>query len=77
MEKRMCELYDRECIDCGECEFCDLDPTKICNNCGKCIEMNDYAAFKIDSVDGVELHSAPNRSQSRLKGRFKASKKFK
>ncbi len=31
---KKCEIYDRDCIDCGECMFCDLDPTKICDNCG-------------------------------------------
>ncbi len=48
--KEKCVLYDRDCIDCGECEFCDLDPTKLCDNCGKCLEgLNvDYAAIKID-----------------------------
>ena len=28
-----CVLYDRECINCGECLHCDLDPEKICDNC--------------------------------------------
>ena len=48
--KESCVLYDRECINCGECEMCDLDPLKICDNCGKCIDMKDYAAIKIDSI---------------------------
>lgn len=50
-----CVLYDRDCIGCGECEFCDLDPLKICDNCGKCLQMEDYATFKIDSVNGVSI----------------------
>lgn len=52
--KEKCVLYDRECINCGECEFCDLDPTKLCDNCGKCLEnMNmDYASIKIESIEG-------------------------
>lgn len=51
--KEKCVLYDRDCIDCGECEFCDLDPTKLCDNCGKCLEnLNmDYAAIKIDGLE--------------------------
>lgn len=51
--KEKCVLYDRDCIGCGECEFCDLDPTKICDNCGKCLEGYnlDYAAIKIDRVE--------------------------
>ena len=39
MERKRCVLYDRECIECGECNLCDLDPTKICDNCGKCIGL--------------------------------------
>ena len=45
-----CVLYDRDCIGCGECEFCDLDPLKICDNCGKCLQTDDYAAIKIDGI---------------------------
>ena len=33
-----CVLYDRLCTECGECMMCDLDPTKKCDNCGKCLE---------------------------------------
>ncbi len=53
MEARKCVLYDRECIECGECNLCDLDPTKICDNCGKCIGLGggaDYRAIKIDGI---------------------------
>ena len=46
-----CILYDRECIDCGECMFCDLDPTKICDNCGKCIDMKDDYIIKLEYKD--------------------------
>lgn len=48
--KKECELYDRECIGCGECEICDLDPYKICDNCGKCLEIKDDAVIKIDKI---------------------------
>ena len=52
MEKRVkeCVLYDRECINCFECEICDLDPKKVCDNCGKCIEFDDVASIKIDKI---------------------------
>lgn len=51
MDKK-CVLYDRKCINCMECEFCDLDPTKICDNCGKCIEEEGkaYNELKIDAI---------------------------
>ena len=49
---KKCILYDRDCIECGECEVCDLDSTKICDNCGKCIEIeSDYAEIEIESIE--------------------------
>ena len=53
MEKRhfdKCVLYDRDCIGCLECETCDLDPNKACDNCGKCIETQEFASIKIDKI---------------------------
>lgn len=49
--KKECLLYDRECIDCGECDRCDLDPEKICDNCMKCVNGDDaYRSIKIDAI---------------------------
>ena len=46
-----CVLYDRKCIDCKECDYCDLDGEKICDNCCKCIEVkSDYNAVIIDGI---------------------------
>lgn len=52
MSRKQCVLYDRECIECGECNMCDLDPSKICDNCGKCIGMDgsDYRAIRVDGI---------------------------
>ena len=56
MEVKKCVLYDRECIECGECNLCDLDPGKICDNCGKCIGLGggadapEYRALKVDGL---------------------------
>lgn len=47
---QQCVLYDRECIGCLECETCDLDPNKICDNCGKCLNIQDDAVIKIDAI---------------------------
>ena len=35
-----------------ECEYCDLDETKICDNCGKCLnpEGKEYFEVKIDEI---------------------------
>ena len=47
-----CLLEERICIECGECDRCELDPNKICNNCCKCIEepQGDYAEIVIDDI---------------------------
>ena len=29
---------------------CILDETKDCDNCGKCLEIKDFATIKIDRV---------------------------
>ena len=49
-EREECVLYDRECIGCMECEVCDLDESKVCDNCGKCVEVCPARA-----LDGEEL----------------------
>lgn len=49
-----CVLYDRDCIGCLECETCDLDPNKICDNCGKCLDIKDVASIKIDKIYASE-----------------------
>lgn len=49
--KEECVLADKECIDCGECEICDLDSDKICNNCCKCIDADaDFRGIYIDDI---------------------------
>lgn len=51
MSNKRCILYERECVDCGECERCDLDPDKICDNCMKCVRGNaDYRGIKVDGI---------------------------
>ena len=48
---KRCVLYDRECIDCGECDRCDLDPNKICDNCMRCVNGDqEYRSILIDEV---------------------------
>lgn len=46
-----CVIMDRECINCGECNICDLNPKKICDNCCKCIDIDaDYKSLEIDEI---------------------------
>ena len=57
-QQRMCVLYDRVCIGCGECDRCDLDPDKICDNCMKCVSGEiDYRAI---TVEGIVLEHEQN-----------------
>ncbi len=50
-EKKECVLYDRECNHCGECDRCDYNPDKICDNCGLCIDSaEDYNILPIDEI---------------------------
>lgn len=52
---RPCVLYERECIGCGVCNRCDLNPEKICDNCMKCI--NNDAEFRGVRIDRVILEN--------------------
>ncbi len=46
-----CVLYDRACVQCGECDRCDLDPEKVCDNCMRCVRSDaSFAAIRIDGV---------------------------
>ena len=50
---KKCILGLREtCINCGECDNrCELDPSKICDNCFKCLETDkDYIDIPIDEI---------------------------
>ncbi len=59
---RSCILYDRECIGCGECDRCDLDPEKICDNCMKCVKGE--AEFRGIVIDGIEMEDKSNSDSS-------------
>ena len=48
---KQCVIEDKSCIYCGECDICDLNNNKICDNCGKCIESDaDFKAIEIDEI---------------------------
>lgn len=47
------EKYIKNNSEYNECEndFCDLDPSKVCDSCGKCIEEDkNYKIIKITKV---------------------------
>lgn len=51
---KQCVMYDRVCSGCGECDRCDLDPEKICDNCMKCLGDGEFRSVLID---GIKLES--------------------
>lgn len=62
MKNDKCVLYDRLCIDCGECDRCDLDPNKICDNCMKCINGDNKDGYRSIAIDKIILESEINNS---------------
>lgn len=68
-----CVLEDRACTECGECDLCDRDPSKQCDNCGQCIELLDGDFAEIE-IDDILLNTDNPNSQSRHRGK---SKKYK
>lgn len=45
------ETTDEDIEEYTEDDYCELDPTKICDNCFKCLETDsDYASVKIDGI---------------------------
>lgn len=56
--------------------FCDLDPLKVCDNCGKCIKIDEFATIKIDELDGTKLEKS-NKKAFNFEGKsFKTNKKL-
>ncbi|MHB1419871.1 MAG: hypothetical protein ACYCX4_09870 [Bacillota bacterium] len=51
-QRVICVLEDRPCTDCGECDRCDLDPDKICDDCCLCLGIGDvdYRGIEIDDI---------------------------
>ena len=56
--------HDCDCHDCADDEddMCDLDPTKVCDNCCKCLDTfntdeKGYVRINIDKVekDGLSV----------------------
>lgn len=48
---RECVLRpDEHCVECGECSYCDLDQSKLCNNCCRCLGDSDYNAVEITEI---------------------------
>ena len=45
------ETTDEDIEKYTEDDYCELDPTKICDNCFKCLETDsDYASVEIDGI---------------------------
>ncbi len=51
MALRECVLENKPCIECGECNVCDLDKNKICDNCEQCINIDaEYNYIEVDEI---------------------------
>ena len=70
---KKCILEDKICNDCGLCDkLCQLDPNKVCNNCFRCLGLEDfeeqsYAEIPISAVylqDDFMLR--PQKSENRI-----------
>ena len=49
--------------------MCDLDPNKVCDNCGKCLDIRDYAVIKIDGIVGAPQAGKKNKTGKKNKKR--------
>ncbi len=61
---KKCVLEEKTCIDCGSSDTrCELDPSKECDNCFRCLEQDarEYAEIPIDSIilDGDDADEDP------------------
>ena len=45
-----CVLEEKICINCKKCLYCDLDNTKICDNCCECFSDAEYTGVEIDDI---------------------------
>lgn len=56
-ENGMCVLDETsKCISCGECDRCDIDPNKICDNCEACLDTintneKGFVEIPVDKID--------------------------
>ncbi|MBQ3485719.1 MAG: hypothetical protein IJA77_09525 [Clostridia bacterium] len=54
-KQKLCLLVDDKiCNGCGECDRCDLDPEKLCDNCMKC--MGDAVDFRAIAISGIRMN---------------------
>ena len=47
-----CEIEERICTECGECDVCEQNPSKICDNCCECLNEpdTDFLAIEIEDI---------------------------
>ena len=54
---KMCVLKEgKRCDGCGECDRCDLDPEKVCDNCMRCLGLVDGDDYRAISITGIVLN---------------------
>ena len=46
-----CIIEDRLCTECGECDYCEINADKICDNCCQCLSSEaDFRGIDIDEI---------------------------
>lgn len=51
VQPKNCVLEDKACVECNACNICDLDETKICDNCFACLHADsDFNGIIIDDI---------------------------
>jgi hypothetical protein len=56
---------EKECNDCRECDRCDLDAGKLCDNCCSCLGEADYRGIEVTEV--LTLEETPTEKSRKPK----------
>lgn len=49
------------CTECGQCDYCDLDPAKICDNCCRCLGDAEYRGIEVTQIIDLEEGDSKKR----------------
>lgn len=53
------------CDNCGFCDLCEYDSSKVCDNCMKCLGFDDadYNGILIDNLQDYNSYRSKNKKQ--------------
>jgi hypothetical protein len=67
---KLCVFNSKKlCSDCNQCNSCDLDSSRICDNCGKCLEL-EGADMKAINIDEIKENGEEEYGNYYLNGNF-------